>query len=126
MVDAHALDGFVGEVERNLDEQAIIRQGLKDILKRAKNAGFVPAFVRLMAKERRMEQDDRDAKYRTEAEYRTALGMFADTPLGEAAMGAAHIERPTPFAAQPVHDPAGKRGRRKPVLFDQEHPQGTA
>jgi hypothetical protein len=97
-----------------------------------------------------MAAEDRAARYRTLAEYRQALGMLADLPLGEAAM--AHAEddlaarradniatteasrdarngqqKPKPFAAQPVHDPERKRGRaRKPVLFDQEHPQGTA
>jgi hypothetical protein len=110
------------------------------------------------------------------AQYRQALGMIADLPLGEAAMDAVSrgltapsegtperarhhsaeediaaqraaniaateasrdarnkangegVEKPKPFAEQPIHQPAVSRprGRRKPVLFDQEHPQGTA
>jgi hypothetical protein len=60
------------------------------------------------------------------------LQRVDSTPLGEAALARAEDDgsqatKPKPFAAQPVHDPERARGRRrKPVLFDQEHPQGTA
>jgi hypothetical protein len=74
-------------------------------------------------------------------DLRQALGGFGSTPLGAAAIedlaarradniaateASRDARKPKPFAAQPVHDPERKRGRRKPVLFDQEHPQGTA
>jgi hypothetical protein len=85
-------------------------------------------------------------------DLRQALGGFGTTPLGAAAMRSAEddvterraeniaateasrdarngsdVKKPKPFAEQPLHNSERKRGRRaKPVLFDQEHPQGTA
>ena len=67
----------------------------------------------------------RQAQHDIRDEYRRALGLFVDTPLGEAAMDRADSDAAE--WPEPVHAPARKRGRRsKPVLFNQEHPQGTA
>lgn len=134
-IDNQALSGFVEEIEHQFDERKIVTETLRGIYERAKAAGFVPEFLRQIVKERQMEAEDRRARYRTLDEYRRALGMLADLPLGEAAIRSANIAateasrdargKPKPFAEQPVHHPKRGRAPRK-VLFDAEHPQGTA
>ena len=141
VVNQTALAGFIGEIEHQLDERKVISETLRGIYDRAKEEGFVPAFLRVMVKERQMAADDRKARYATLDGYRRALGMLDGTPLGEAAMTRAETEVngtaaarpmdppdwPRPFAAQLVHEPK-RRGRprqARPVLFDAAHPQGV-
>ena len=146
-VNQTALAGFIGEIEHQLDERKVITETLRGIYDRAEKAGFVPAFLRTIVKERQMAKDDRHARYATLDAYRRALGMLDGTPLGEAAMTRAETEVngtaaarpmdrltdppstdwPRPFAAQLVHEPK-RRGRprqARPVLFDAAHPQGA-
>lgn len=133
-INNEALRGFIDEIERQFDERRIVTEALRGTYERARAAGFVPAFLREMVRERQMAAEDRQARYRTLDEYRHALGMLADTPLGEAAMERAadedvvrRAEKPKPFAEQPIRVPR-TRPRRVPrkVLYDTDHPQGTA
>jgi hypothetical protein len=56
--------------------------------------------------------------------YRRALGMLADTPLGEAALqragnGGEHVmAKPRPFSEQPVHPARRGRGRPRKDHFE--------
>jgi hypothetical protein len=78
----------------------------------AKAAGYVPALVRQVVKERRLDAGERADQYARLARYRDEVGLFADTPLGEAALRALAdnvTPYPRPFAEQPVHD--RRRGR---------------
>jgi uncharacterized protein (UPF0335 family) len=130
-IETETLDRYVSRLEALDDARGKLNANIKAVYDEAKNAGFVTTIIRQIVKERRMEETERHDHYALLEAYRSALGMLADLPLGQAAMDvAAHngpnVPKPKPFAAQPVHDAAHKRGRRKPVLFDQEHPQGTA
>jgi uncharacterized protein (UPF0335 family) len=147
-IETETLDRYVSRLEALHDERGELNASIKEVYDEAKNAGFVTAIIRQIVKERRMEETERHDHYALLDAYRSALGMLADLPLGEAAtqraeddlaarradnIAAAEASRdarngqqkPKPFAAQPVHTRDRKRGR-KPVLFDQEHPQGTA
>jgi uncharacterized protein (UPF0335 family) len=129
-IETETLDRYVSRLEALNDERGEVNASIKAVYEEAKNAGFVTAIIRQIVKERRMEETERHDHYALLDAYRSALGMLAELPLGQAAMDAAarngqDVPKPKPFAAQPVHDPERKRGRRK-VLFDQEHPQGTA
>jgi hypothetical protein len=74
-----------------------------------------------------MEPQMRADQYARLNDFRSALGLLADTPLGAAAMQQFDGPLPQwprrPFAEQPVHRP-----RRKPKLrlFNDEFPQGAA
>jgi uncharacterized protein (UPF0335 family) len=149
-IETETLDRYVSRLEALNDERGEVNASIKAVYEEAKNAGFVTAIIRQIVKERRMEETERHDHYALLDAYRSALGMLADLPLGQAAMASAEddfaarraeniaateasrddrngqtADRPKPFAAQPVHAPERKRGRRN-VLFDQEHPQGTA
>jgi len=124
------LQQFVERINREKDEIAIHNAAIKEIVAEAKEAGHVPKHLRQIVRESRLEPDVRKDHLATLDQMRRELGWFADTPLGEAAMQRAAEPngapaRPKPFAEQPVHQ-AKPRGRPRKVLFDQEHPHGTA
>lgn len=119
-LDGEALERYVEELEEKHAERKTLNEAIREVYAQIKQAGMDPATVRQMVRERRLEPEVRADQYRLRNEYREALGLFADTPLGEAA-----INRPIPFADQPMRRPRGARsGRLK--LFDAEHPQGAA
>lgn len=55
----------------------------------AKEAGFDTKAMRAIVKERRMDKEQREALEHVKDVYRMALGMLADTPLGQAAVNQA-------------------------------------
>jgi uncharacterized protein (UPF0335 family) len=121
-VDHEALGRYVERIERLHDERDEITSGMKVVYEEAKIAGFVPKLIRQIVSERRMKEDDRHISYALLAEYRAALGMLADLPLGEAALAAAEAPpRPKPraFADTPIHPPRRGRPRKNggSVLF---------
>jgi len=106
-----ALRGFVERIVSEHERRDEVNGDIRMIYAEAKDAGFNVTILRGMVKEARMEDDARNSLYELQREYRTKLGMLADTPLGRAAEErAAAVERPTPFAEQPVHQPR-RRGR---------------
>jgi uncharacterized protein (UPF0335 family) len=145
-IDAQALKGYVDRVSRLMEEQKALGEDIAQVCAEADEAGVASKReIRKLARESQMEPEVLQSQLQRMDDLRQALGTFGTTPLGAAAMEdlatrrAENIaateasrdarngaDKPKPFAAQPVHDPERKRGRRKPVLFDQEHPQGTA
>jgi uncharacterized protein (UPF0335 family) len=134
-IDAPALKGYVDRVSRLMEEQKALGEDIAEVCAEADEAGVASKReIRKLARESLMEPEVLQSQLQRMDDLRQALGGFGSTPLGAAAMEDLAARRadngtqtkPKPFAAQPVHDPERKRGRRKPVLFDQEHPQGTA
>jgi uncharacterized protein (UPF0335 family) len=119
-----ALVGFVEEAEEEFRARKVITDRLKELWERCKEAGYVPAIVRQMVKERAMEADARAALYRTQQNYRQALQL--NLPLGDEGDegGEVVMPFPKPFADQPVK--RGRRNKAAPVLFDADHPDGAA
>jgi uncharacterized protein (UPF0335 family) len=80
------LKGYVAEIERigaQLDE---LKAEQKLIFDSAKDSNFDVKAIRAIVKERRVDKAKRRAFESVMDAYRHALGMLADTPLGEAAM----------------------------------------
>jgi uncharacterized protein (UPF0335 family) len=141
-IDAQALKGYVDRVSRLMEEQKSLGEDIAQVCAEADEAGVASKReIRKLARESLMEPEVLQNQLQRMDDLRQALGAFDSTPLGAAAMedlatrraeniaateASRDARKPKPFAAQPVHDPERKRGRRKPVLFDQEHPQGTA
>lgn len=80
------LRSYIERIERLDTEKAQIADDIKEIYKEAKSSGFDPAIMRMIIRERKQ-----DAQKLRETEelldiYRKALGMYGDTPLGEAAL----------------------------------------
>jgi uncharacterized protein (UPF0335 family) len=85
--NAHAhLRSIVERVERINDEIKSLKEDQKDIFSEAKSAGFDGTALRALIRERAEDQTKRQARVSLVEVYRRALGEFANTPLGEAAM----------------------------------------
>jgi uncharacterized protein (UPF0335 family) len=146
-IDVQALKGYVDRVSRLMREQKALGEDIAQVCAEADEAGVASKReIRKLARESQMEPEVLQSQLQRMDDLRQALGAFGTTPLGAAAMRSAEDDvterraaniaiteasrdarKPKPFAEQAVHDPDRKRGRRaKPVLFDQEHPQGTA
>jgi uncharacterized protein (UPF0335 family) len=134
VINNQALQRHVTEIEGLIDERSGVNARIKESYQRAKDAGFQTPILREIIRERKLEADVRADRYALLDAYRKALGLYAETPLGEAAMRRAAAEgdalagdplKPTPtkngadhtadwpkktFAEQPMHPPQ-RRGR---------------
>ena len=82
----NSLHYYVERVVNLLEARDEITEDIKLVYDEAKTAGFVAAQMRQIVREYRMDKDERDDLYAIMDSYRKALGLLADTPLGEAAM----------------------------------------
>jgi uncharacterized protein (UPF0335 family) len=125
---------YVDRIEEAAAEVRAAKDVEKGVYAEAKEAGFQPKLLRQVIRERAMDPQVRIDLYRILGDYRTALGLYADTPLGEAAMRAMAavaaredqafargdrssadiVEMPRAFADQPVHQDR-RRGRPRKV-----------
>lgn len=83
------LVSYVERIERLTEEKKGIADDIAEIFREAKGAGYDVKTMRRAIQLRKM-----DAAERAEAEalldiYKNALGMLADTPLGQSACGRA-------------------------------------
>jgi uncharacterized protein (UPF0335 family) len=115
VINGEALERFVLRIEALDEERAEHNATRREVYDQAKEAGLVPAILRQIVKERKLDAEIRNFQYALLDAYRRKLGLLADLPLGEAAMKreeakVAEIRKPRPFAEQTVHDPARPRG----------------
>jgi uncharacterized protein (UPF0335 family) len=115
---SEALTRFVQRIEALDEERAEHNATRRECYDDAKLAGLVPAILRQIVAERKLDAEIRNYQYALLDAYRRKLGLLADTPLGEAAMKAEEDKvveirkpRPRPFSEQTIHDPARPRGR---------------
>jgi uncharacterized protein (UPF0335 family) len=108
MIEREALRSYVERVSNLHDQRDEISTDIREVYAEAKDAGFDTTLLREVVKEHRIDPEARSARYAKLDAYRRALGMLADTPLGEAAIGG--MERPRPFAEQPIGE-SRRRGR---------------
>jgi uncharacterized protein (UPF0335 family) len=83
---AKRLAGFVEEIEAAEERRRTLSDAIRTIYKTAKDAGFENKIIRRVIADRRRDQDDIAAEQDMIDIYKQALGMLADTPLGEAAI----------------------------------------
>lgn len=101
VVNADALKLYVGRIEKLHNERDELNEDIRGIYAEAKEAGFDTTILREIVREHRMETSVRVSRYNLLDSYRHALGMLADTPLGQAA-----IERADkPKRGRPRKDP---------------------
>ena len=85
-VDAGHLKAFIERIEHLEEEKRTIAEDIKEVYAEAKGTGYDIKIIRKIVAMRRVDI----AKRREEEEilglYLSALGMLADTPLGDAAM----------------------------------------
>lgn len=86
------IQSIVARIVRLSEEKAAIGEDIKDIYTEAKSAGHDVKAVRIAVKRQMETEDKRKAREAVESEAEliiAALGEFADSPLGAAAVAAA-------------------------------------
>ena len=85
------LRSYIERVERLEEEKAALAADIREVYSEAKATGFEPKIMRQIVKLRKFDAADRQEQEALLEMYLSALGMLADTPLGEAAMEAAGL-----------------------------------
>lgn len=80
------LQTIVERIERLEEDKAAIAEDIKGIYTEAKGNGFDPKILRKVIALRKKAASERDAEQTMIDLYMSALGMLADTPLGQAAI----------------------------------------
>jgi uncharacterized protein (UPF0335 family) len=88
-VAADELRQFIERVERLEAEKAGIASDIKDVYAELKGRGFDAAAIRTIVKMRTEDAGKRAEREAILELYMQALGMLADTPLGQAAINRA-------------------------------------
>jgi uncharacterized protein (UPF0335 family) len=113
VINRDTLRNYVERIAHLHDERDILNTDIREVYKEAKEAGEDTTVLREIVKEWRTDADARQSRYRKLDAMRNALGMLADTPLGDAAM---HRTDPHADAMQRALDdePPLRRGRGRP------------
>lgn len=88
IVAADELRLLIERVERLEEEKRAIADDVKDVYAEAKARGYDPKTMRECVKLRRMEAHVRQEREALLDTYKAALGLYGDTPLGQAALRA--------------------------------------
>lgn len=86
-VTGDRLKSFVERIERLEEEKAALSGDIREVYAEAKSGGFDVKIVRALIRERKMTEQERREREELLETYRAALGDYADSPLGAAAMG---------------------------------------
>ncbi len=85
-VGADRLRSIVDRIERLESERKALGEDVKDIYQEAKSAGFDVKALRQLIRERKQDAAEVEERETLIEIYKRALGMLADTPLGEATL----------------------------------------
>jgi uncharacterized protein (UPF0335 family) len=80
------LKSIIDRIERLEFEKAGIASDVKDIYLEAKSNGYDPKIIRKVIALRKRDATEAREEQELIATYMDALGMLADTPLGQAAI----------------------------------------
>lgn len=80
------LNELIGRIERLNEEKAALSDDIKDIYTIAKAEGYDPKIMRIVVRERKIDQAARDERDALVDTYMRALGDYATLPLGQAAV----------------------------------------
>lgn len=86
---ANHLRAFVERIERLEEEKRSLAEDIKEVYAEAKSNGFCTKTLRKVVSLRKKEEHERLEEEAMLATYMGALGMLADTPLGQAAISKA-------------------------------------
>ena len=88
-VNGGQLRAFIERIERLTEEKKALADDIRDVFAEAKGNGFNAKIIRKVVSIRAQDRDKRREEEEILNLYLTALGMLADTPLGQAAIHAA-------------------------------------
>lgn len=86
MTTNNQIKSIVERIEQLEDEKALIAQDIKEVYLEAKGNGFDPKIIKKIVALRKQDAQKLKEEQALIATYMDALGMLADTPLGQAAM----------------------------------------
>lgn len=72
-VDPGRLTSIVQRIEKLAEEKATIANDIKEIYSEAKSAGYEPAIIRALIRERKIDKADREEREQLLALYRDAV-----------------------------------------------------
>jgi uncharacterized protein (UPF0335 family) len=87
---------IVERIERLEEEKAALASDIKEVFTEAKGNGFDTKALRKIIRMRKKDATEREEEDAIVELYMGALGMLADTPLGEAAIKAAKADAKRP------------------------------
>lgn len=96
------LKAIVERIEKLEEEKAALAADVKEVYLEAKGNGFDPKIIKKLIAMRKQDSAKIAEEQALIATYMDALGMLADTPLGQAAMRAATPSKAAKPAPQPV------------------------
>jgi uncharacterized protein (UPF0335 family) len=99
--DRKALQNYIREIEAAEEEKREAAQHISEIYKDAKSHGFDVKALREIVKLRREDAGKRREREAILETYMHALGMLADTPLGQSAVARAVAEPPKATLPEP-------------------------
>jgi uncharacterized protein (UPF0335 family) len=85
-VNAGHLRAFIERIERLDEEKKALADDIKDVYAEAKSNGFDVKIMRKVVLLRKMDAEKRREQEEILDLYMNALGMLADTPLGQASL----------------------------------------
>lgn len=83
---ADRLISFCERIERLEEEKATLGADIREVYSESKSAGYDVPTLRKIIKERKKDRAQRDEEEALLDLYRRAVGLLADTPLGQAAV----------------------------------------
>jgi uncharacterized protein (UPF0335 family) len=86
VINRDALGGYVDRVCNLHDDRDALNADIREIYAEAKEAGFDTTVLRQIVREQRTDSEARNSRYVLLDAYRSALGLYAETPLGQAAI----------------------------------------
>ena len=92
-VDAGRLLAFIERIETLEENKREISGDIKEIYDESKGAGYDNKIIRKIVAMRRVDADKRREEQEILGLYLSALGMLADTPLGQFAVMASGVLR---------------------------------
>lgn len=84
--DPTELHALIQRIERLTEEKQQLAADIAVVFAEAKSKGYDPKIMRLVLRERQMDAADRQEIAELLKVYREALGMFVNTPLGQATL----------------------------------------
>lgn len=85
-ISQQRLKSFMERIERLEEEKKALGDDIKEVYAEAKSSGFDPKIMRKVIAIRKMDEAKRAEQQALMEVYMNALGMLADTPLGQAAI----------------------------------------
>ena len=125
VVNNEALGRYVERIETLHHERKSLNDDIREVYSEAKEAGLVPAILRQIVRERRLDDEVRHDQYALLDTYRRALGMLADTPLGEAALRVPQRTAP-PGQSPPLRRSAGSHVAAARPAAQERRPNGRS